>query len=260
MAMIEGTRVLIANNYLDAERHRLTLIVTKRRRGNFMKKLFLLALSLLVSGAAVYAQSDRRAEIFIGYSNLQGEGIVDADDPSEVFDDDFFDRRLGLHGLNASIAGFFNPAFGIKGDFSFHRNRDSASIIGGSNSLESRVFYFMAGPTFKLRNASRVEPFVHALVGGAHTRFDVEMIRNVAGGTLRSGFGTSSTDLAAGIGGGLDIRLGERFSLRAFQVDYTPVFLRDRSVDVLGSSGAIVPLTLEGQRQDNIRVSVGIVF
>jgi opacity protein-like surface antigen len=225
-----------------------------------MRKFFLIALSLLAIGPAVYAQSDRRAEIFIGYSNLQGEGIVDADNPSEVFDDDFFDRRLGLHGLNASIAGFFTPAFGMKADFSFHRNEDSASIVGGSNSIENRTFYFMAGPTFKLRNASKLEPFIHALAGGAHTRFDVETIRGVPGGTVRSGFETSSTDFAAAIGGGLDIRVGERFSIRAFQVDYTPVFLRDRSIDLLGSSGAIVPTTLEGQRQDNIRISVGVVF
>jgi opacity protein-like surface antigen len=238
----------------------LTLKVTKRRGGNLMKKLFLLALSILVIGPAVYAQSDRRPEIFIGYSNLQGEGIVGADDPGEVFDGDFFDRRLGLHGLNASVAGFFNSSFGIKGDFSFHRNKDSASIIGGSNSLTSRVFYFMAGPTFKFRNASKVRPFVHALAGGAHTRFDVETVRDVAGSTLRSRSEASSTDFAAGIGGGLDIRLGERFSLRAIQVDYMPVFLRGRSVDVIGVSEELGTLTLDGQRQDNIRFSVGIVF
>jgi opacity protein-like surface antigen len=226
----------------------------------YMKKLILIALSLLVIGPAVYAQSDRRAELFIGYSNLQGEGIVDADNPSEVFDDDFFDRRLGLHGLNASIAGFFNPAFGLKADFSYNRNEDTESLLGGSNSIENSVFYFMVGPTFKFRNASRFEPFVHALAGGAHTRYEVDTITAIPGGTLESSFDTSSTDFAAGIGFGLDVRLGERFSLRAFQVDYAPVFLRDRSVDVLGSSGAIVPLTLEGQRQDNIRVSVGVVF
>jgi opacity protein-like surface antigen len=225
-----------------------------------MKKLFLLALSLLVIGPAVYAQNGRRAEIFIGYSNLQAEGVVDADNPGAVFDDEFFDRRLGLHGLNASVAGFFNHAFGIKGDFSFHRNKDSASIIGGSNSIDSRVFYFMAGPTFKFRNVSKVEPFVHTLVGGAHTRFDVETVRVVAGTTQRSISDTSSTDFAIGIGGGLDIRLGDRFSLRAIQVDYTPVFLRDRSVEVLGGSVGIAPLTLQGQRQDNIRISMGIVF
>jgi opacity protein-like surface antigen len=225
-----------------------------------MKKLFLLALSILVIGPVVYAQNARRAEIFIGYSSIQGEGIVDADDPSDVSDDDFFDRRLGLHGLNASVAGFFNPAFGIKGDFSFHRNKDSASIIGGSNSLNSKQFYFMAGPTFKFRNASKVEPFVHALAGGAHTRFDVETVRDVAGSTVRTSFDTSSTDFAAGIGGGLDIRLSERFSLRAIQVDYMPVFLRGRSVDVIGVSEELGTLTLGGQRQDNIRISVGIVF
>jgi opacity protein-like surface antigen len=225
-----------------------------------MKKLVLIALSFLVIGPAVYAQSDRRAELFVGYSNLQAEGIVDTDDPSQVFDDDFFDRRLGLHGLNASIAGFFNSAFGIQADFSFHRDEDSASLIGGRSSIENRVFYFMGGPIFKFRNISKVEPFVHVLAGGANTRYEVETIRDVAGGTLRSSFDTSSTDFAAGIGGGLDIRVGERFSIRAIQVDYMPVFLGDRSVDLLGSSGAIVPFTLEGQRQDNIRISAGVVF
>jgi opacity protein-like surface antigen len=225
-----------------------------------MKKLFLLALSILVIGPVVYAQSNRRADIFIGYSNLQGEGVVDADDPSAVFDGDFFDRRLGLHGLNASVAVFLNPALGIKGDFSFHRNKDSASIIGGSNLLSSRQFYFMAGPTFKFRNASKIEPFVHALAGAAHTRFDVETVREVAGSTLRSRFEASSTDFAAGIGGGLDIRLGERFSLRAIQVDYMPVFLRSRPGEVLEVPGVSAPLPLERQRQDNIRFSVGIVF
>jgi opacity protein-like surface antigen len=225
-----------------------------------MKKLFLLALSLLVIGPAVYAQNGRRADIFIGYSNLQAEGIVDAGDPSEVFDGDFFDRRLGVHGFNASVAGFFSHAFGIKGDFSFHRNKDSARIVDGSNSLDSRVFYFMAGPTFKFRNASKVGPFVHALAGGAHTRFDVETVRVVAGTTQRGRSDTSSTNFAVGIGGGLDIRLGDRLSLRAIQVDYTPIFLRDRSVEILGDSVVVDPITLPGQRQDNIRISVGIVF
>jgi hypothetical protein len=225
-----------------------------------MKNLVLMILSILIIGPAAYAQSDRRAEIFIGYSNLQSEGVVDTDDPSEVFDDDFFDRRLGLHGVNASVAGFFTSTFGIKGDFSFHRNQDDADIIGGRNEIENRVFYFMAGPTFKLRNVSKVEPFVHALAGGAHTWFGVDMIRSIPGGSMRSSFDTSSTDFAASVGGGLDIRVGERFSIRAIQVDYSPVFLRDRSVDVLGGAGAIVPFTLEGQRQDNIRISAGIVF
>jgi Outer membrane protein beta-barrel domain len=225
-----------------------------------MRKSILIAISIFVIAPSIYAQTDKPVEFFLGYSNVQGEGIVDRDDPSEVFDDDFFDRRLGLHGINASIAGYFNSALGFKGDFSFHRNEDNASIIGGRNSIRNRMFYFMAGPTFRIRNDSRVGAFAHVLAGGANTRFDVETVRGIPGGTLMSSFNTSSTDFSAGIGGGLDIRIGERFSFRAIQVDYLPVFLRDRSVAVLGSSGAIVPITLEGQRQDNIRFSVGFVF
>jgi opacity protein-like surface antigen len=225
-----------------------------------MKQLFLIAMSLFVLGPTVFAQSDRRVELFVGYSNLQGEGIVDPEDPNDVFDNDFFDRRRGLNGFNASVTGYLSSVFGIKGDFSFHRNEDSTDLVGGSNSSESRVIYFMGGPKLKFRNSSRIEPFVHALAGGAHTRFDIVSTRAVTGGTVRTSFETSSTDFAVGVGGGLDIRLGERFSIRAIQVDYAPVFLRDRSVNLLGGAGAIQPITLEGQRQDNIRISVGVVF
>jgi Outer membrane protein beta-barrel domain len=225
-----------------------------------MMKSILIAISILVIAPSIYAQDYKPAELFIGYSNVQGEGIVDRDDPSEVFDDDFFDRRLGMHGINTSIAGYFNSFLGIKGDFSFNRNEDRASIIGGRNTIRNRIFYFMGGPTFRIRNGSRVGAFAHVLAGGANTRFDVETVRAIPGGTVSSSFDTSSTDFAAGIGGGIDIRVGEHYRFRAIQVDYLPVYLRDRSVDVLGSSGAIVPITLEGQRQDNIRFSVGFVF
>ena len=62
------------------------------------------------------------------------------------------------------------------------------------------------------------------------------------------------------VGGGLDVRLSDRVSLRVIQIDYAPVFLRDRSISVLGQAGAVQTFTLEGQRQDNICFSFGIVF
>lgn len=226
-----------------------------------MNRFYLIALCLLVMAPAALAQSsDRRVEFFIGYSNLQAEGVPDRNDPNNVFNGDFFDRRKGLHGVNGSITGFFNSGLGLKGDFSFHRNEDSTSVSNGRDSVEHRVTYFMGGPVLKLRNSSRVEPFVHALFGGASTRFDVKSVRNVANGTVTSSFETSTTDFAMALGGGLNVRLGDKFSLRLFQVDWAPIFLRDRSVNVLGGVGAIQPVTLEGQRQDNVRFSVGVIF
>ncbi len=225
-----------------------------------MQKILLVAACLLLAAPAAFAQSEKRVEVYAGFSNLQAEGIPDPDDPGNVFDDNFFDRRRGLNGFNLTLDGYFNSVFGLKGDFSFHRNEDSTGVTGGRDTIENRVMYFMGGPVVKFRNAGRVEPFVHALAGGAHSRFEVESIRDVTGGAVRNSFDVGSTDFAAAFGGGVDIRLGDRFSVRAIQVDYAPIFLRDRTINVLGAAGAIRPLTLEGQRQDNIRISVGLVF
>jgi hypothetical protein len=82
----------------------------------------------------------------------------------------------------------------------------------------------------------------------------------VMGGTVNSSFTTNATDFAMALGGGLDVRVGERVGLRVFQLDYNPVSLRDRSISVLGGAGAIQQTRLESNRQDNIRLGFGITF
>lgn len=226
-----------------------------------MYKWFFATFCLLVLSSATFAQSGKRADFFIGYSNLQAEGIPDRNDPGNIFDDNFFGRRTGLHGVNVSATGFFNDYFGITGDFSFHRKEDR-EVFGPNDEdrIDTRVMYFMAGPKLKYRNPSRFEPYVHALFGGAQTRFKVTTQFPVSGGSVTDSFDTKATDFAMAVGGGVDVRLSDNFSLRLIQVDYAPVFLKDRSVNTLGGAGAIIPFTLESQRQDNVRISVGIVF
>jgi hypothetical protein len=73
-------------------------------------------------------------------------------------------------------------------------------------------------------------------------------------------FDTGSTDLALMMGGGLDVRVNDKFKVRVFQVDYAPIFLGDRAVTVLGAAGALRTLELEGQRQDHVRFSFGLIF
>lgn len=225
-----------------------------------MKKLIFLVGCWLTLVPAAFSQSDRRVDLFVGYSNLQAEGVRNPNNLTQAFDNDFFDRRRGAHGGNVAVAGYFNSIVGLKGDFSFHWNDDEEDRTLGRTSVENQVYYFMGGPVLKFRNGSRVEPFVHGLAGGAHTRFEVETRRTTTTGTTRTSFDTGTTDFAAAVGGGVDVRVSDRFSIRAFQIDYAPIFLRDRSINLLGSTGALQPFTLEGQRQDNIRISVGIVF
>jgi opacity protein-like surface antigen len=200
-------------------------------------------------------------DVFVGYTNLQAEGLPEQNTPTGVFNTEFFRNRTTLHGFNTSVTGFPSNAFGITGDFSFDRKGTRNSFSNGEDFRHTDVYYFMAGPTLSLRNSSRVEPFVRALAGGAHTRYEVSSRRDTpGGGSVIGSFEVGSTSFAAAAGGGIDLRFAENLKLRLIQVDWAPVFLRDRTVDVLGANGVIQPQTLEGQRQDNVRFSFGLVF
>ncbi len=234
-----------------------------------MQKILLAILFVACSAPLALAQEESsRAEFFIGYSNLQAESSFDNDD---IGDDDFFneitDNRTGLNGVNASITGYFTRRVGLTGDFSYHTKSESESFSGidlvpsppgspvpnGTVNVRTNLFNFLAGPQVKFTNSSRVEPFVRAIAGVAHTRARVRT--SGFGGGFDTEFSDNSTDFALGLGGGLDVRLTDRISIRAFQVDYNPVFLRSRDVDVFGATERF-----DGRRLDNIRFSFGIVF
>lgn len=220
--------------------------------------------TVLLASASAYSQSNNyetRVETYIGYTNLQSEGLPNRNTPGWVFDNGFFRNRSTQHGVDLSVSGFATNWFSLTGDVSFARQSESRTTsFGGSDSTRTDTWYFLGGPTWKIRKTFHLEPFARVMAGAAHTQYRVGTSTPVGGGTSTSSFKAGSTDFAASVGGGFDIRLGHRTKLRALQVDYAPVFLRDRTVNVLGSAGAIEPTTLDGQRQDNIRFSFGFVF
>ena len=86
-------------------------------------------------------------------------------------------------------------------------------------------------------NEKRVRPFAHALFG-------VSLFRGFTA-DLRASSNVytydDATSFAMALGGGLDVRVNQRIAVRLIQVDYTPAFF---------GSG----------RQDNFRISAGIIF
>lgn len=238
-----------------------------------MRKLIMLALLTLAATTVAMAQTGGGTsgvttagtgpEVFIGYSNLQAEGLPNADQAS-TFSDRLFGQRTGLHGLTTELTGYFTPRFGLTGDFSYNqRNRNFENIntgttTTGTGSLKTRVIQFLGGPTVRFPTDSRATPFLHALVGVANTRFEAETQTVLTSGTVTRSFETSSTDFAMALGGGLDVQVNERVGIRAFQFDYNPIFLRSRSVNILASAGAIQAGRLESRRQDNLRLSFGV--
>ena len=220
---------------------------------------FVPCLLILFSALSAYGQDDVRPQYFIGYSNLQAEGLPDKNDPDNLLSPDFLDRRTTLHGINAAVTFPF-ANFGLTGDFSFNRNDESADFADVNQSIKTDVFYFVGGPSLQFPNASRFEPLVRLLVGAARTNFEVESRRETTGGTLSNEFDAGSTDLALMIGAGFDVRVSDRIKVRVLQIDYAPIFLGDRAISVLGSAGAVQTLELEGQRQDHVRISFGVTF
>jgi opacity protein-like surface antigen len=230
-----------------------------------VRKLFLLTLLTTfcaLPAAAQTATDNRRPEFFVGYSNLQAEGLPERDTNTGSFSDTLFGERSGLHGVNVEATGYLSPRFGLTGDFSYHaRGRGFTPTAGGSGDIDTRVFNVMGGPQVRFPNQTRTTPFLRALFGVANTRFSVSnSTPGATGGAVTNSFTTNATDFAMAMGGGLDVRLSDRVGLRVLQIDYNPVFLRDRSISVLGGAGAVQPTRLESNRQDNIRLGFGVTF
>ncbi len=217
-----------------------------------MSRNFLTFIFILISGVSAFAQ-DKRAEVFVGYANLQADRSFDDLGNLNTFSETF--KRNGLHGVEGSVTGFPVAWLGLTGDFSYHRKENSTSGAGISSQYKREVFYFMGGPTLKIRNPTRVEPYVHALFGGAHLRESYALTTTTATGSTQVAFTPNTTKFAMGLGGGLDVRLGDKFSLRLIQVDYTPIFTGDRIFNVNNNS-----IRLDKNRIDNVRISTGIVF
>ncbi|MDQ3816773.1 MAG: outer membrane beta-barrel protein [Acidobacteriota bacterium] len=166
-------------------------------------------------------------EFFAGYSFNSADINTLTVDPS----------RTGQNGVNLEYTRNLSPIFGITGDISAHFKRSSRQT--GAELFESKrdQYYLLGGIQLASRKGKRIAPFVHALFG-------VSLFRGFTSSTTPSGrvfTFDDATSFAMAFGGGLDVRLNHRVAIRLFQADYAPTFF---------GSG----------RQDNVRLSVGIVF
>ena len=226
-----------------------------------MRYLLIAAAVVCLCASSAIAQSTSSApypklEIFGGYS---ANGYFKSDEvPNPInsipLSQFFSDDAGGPKGFEASIARNFNKYLGIKGDFSMyfdsgagrltveHCSQTSCTTSSQDFRVNKRAFYLMAGPEIKWRNKTRLTPFAHTLFGVARSTADF----STADALLTHSDSDTRTGFAAAFGGGLDIRLSKRFSIRGM-MDYTAAFLgyNDES---------------SSSRQNHVRFSIGIVF
>ncbi|HXZ11566.1 MAG TPA: hypothetical protein VEG64_04165 [Candidatus Sulfotelmatobacter sp.] len=160
------------------------------------KLSLLLGLVFLVT---LTARAQDKVEIFGGYSYMRFGSTPGSN----------------LNGWEGSGQYKFTDWVGGVADFSGHYG----SPFGPSTSVHT----FLFGP--QVSWPSRVSPFAHVLIGGAHF----------------SAPGLGNTSSSQAIGGGIDTQLTDRIYWRIFQADY-------------------VATHFFSTRQDNARISTGIVF
>ena len=172
---------------------------------------------VLFSTVCVFAQSDRGYEVFVGYSNLQAQGVPNTND--------FLDRRSTLQGVNGAGTLFVLGNLGLTGDVSFNRKGREVDVMGDEFSEHIDVWYFMGGPSYALPSSEHFQPFARILAGVARTNYQQEQERESSNGVdLISLFELGTTDFAMGFGGGVDVKVAERFRIRVIQFDWAPVF------------------------------------
>lgn len=175
-----------------------------------MKLFFTLIAVVGLLSFPLLAQDYPKAEIFGGYqyerlNDLAGTGI-----------------GINTNGWDASLAGNINQWLGVTGDFSgAYKSQNGASL---------HVYTYTGGPVVNLNHSGVVNPFVHALFGGAHVNASA------------TGVGSAGTNgFTMMFGGGADIKISKMLAFRG-QADW--VYYRFSGINI----------------DKNVRLATGIVL
>jgi len=140
---------------------------------------------VLVSSTILTAQQTPKVEMFGGYSWAGGN----------------------FHGWNGSVTGNINKWFGVAADFSGHYGSD----LDGSIRIKQKAHSFLFGPLFAHRG-KRLTPFAYAVFGTTHFQESAVL--------MGQRLSRDDTGFSSAIGGGLDVKVTDHFSIRTFQLDY----------------------------------------
>lgn len=174
-------------------------------------------LTFSLCGSAANAQEEPKFDAFAGYSYVRAN-------PSTAGAQSF-----SLNGGEASLTYHIKDWVSGVADFAGYHN-GSLPGTGADGTFSTYLF----GPRFTYRSYHRFKPFAETLFGVAH------------GSASIAGASSSQNAFGMAIGGGVDYRINNRFSLRPLQVDY----LLTRFPE--GTAG--------NQNQNNLRATTGIVI
>ena len=206
--------------------------------------LYLLTLGVFSCLGLRAEEEATKVDLFFGYSFLRYNSA----------------QTIPAFTANGGISTFawnFNQYIAVEAELGGYHN-------GNVNNLQfdSTSFTYLFGPRVSLgRHRKRIDPYLHILFGGqdAHTSIgqsSVLVVNPLITTTLSNGrYQASQNTFAMAVGGGLDIRLSKRFTLRPVQVDYYMTRFEAPSVtEPLGTTVATA------RSQNDFRYAAGVAF
>jgi hypothetical protein len=171
------------------------------------RPLGLLTSIVLVVNCFAAAQDHSRVDIFAGYQFTHvalGQNI----------------NGINLHSWNASVSGYFNKYLGISADFS--------GGYGNPFGVNTKMYPYLIGPIARFPRHTKMTPFGHVLFGGAHLN--------------ASSLGLSGSDNSFSweMGGGVDVYLNSRFSVRLVEADWLRTQFADSKQSNFRCSGGVI--------------------
>ncbi len=177
-----------------------------------MKFVMSLLALLAVCSTLAMAQNNPKVELFGGYSYTR----------SSFFQDEL--SKVNGNGWHGSVS--MPVWFAIEGAV------DASGHYGSAKGVNSSLHVFLAGPRFAY-HGKRFCFFSQTLFGRARVRVDAAIPGVTAAATTDSAF-------AVAPGGGFDVRIKDKLSLRLVQLDYISTNFNDFSLGTLRVSTGVV--------------------
>lgn len=187
-------------------------------------------------------------EIYGGYSFLLFDGFA----TNNVDINDVLNQRIHFHGVDLSGTFNFSRYVGAQFDFSLHRRSEDLAEFGLVGDAEANIQNYLFGVQVKnnSKDGGWFRPFGHFLAGVSRQKLDFNspLLIPVIGGNA---FSFRKNSFALDMGGGIDFRITDVFSIRAIKLDYLPVF-----VDNFETLGVV----FDRRTQRNFRAGAGLAF
>ena len=211
-----------------------------------MKKLIIATILSQVLNICAFAQTNDnhgKYEFFIGYSFGNSHKVIREERSGIVGYFNYFGGRgSNNNGFNASAVYNASRYFGVKADVSgTYSPYIGPQGFDRTEPPENLLYNFLGGVQIKDSTSERrFKPFAHALAGVGHSRRKLVCRIGVTEITRTEYKDYNDTGAAVVVGGGLDVRIYKMIAVRAFQLDYNPLFFKSNNENRLRFSTGIV--------------------